>query len=143
MIQMMHLIALARALTLCISFLCMIVKSGQCPIMLSTWTFKRTVQAARQAYAQLALIDAEAASGNDLTQLFVNRDEFPEVFQRQAELATAQSKLQDLLPMLAKRIGVAKLSYTSVQNQVRSDNVHSTCVRLSPCASSAIRLPAR
>jgi hypothetical protein len=77
-------------------------------------------QMAQQARAQLALIDAAAAAENNMEALFVSQRDFPEVFQRHAELAAAQAALDGLLPGLAKRIGVAKLSYLTVHNQVRT-----------------------
>ena len=83
------------------------------------------LQMADAAREQLALIDAAAAADNDLTHLFASRARFPAVFERHAELDASRRALEDQLPALAKRLGVPKLSYSSVQNQVRVSPVDS------------------
>ena len=77
----------------------------------------------QQARTQLSLIKQSAAADNDLLQVFASQSVFPVVFQRHLELAAADKALRNLLPVLAKQVGVPKLSFTSIQNQVCCDNV--------------------
>lgn len=72
----------------------------------------------QQARSQLGLINPAAAAENDLTHVFESRADFPDVFERHAELRDADQAVHDLLPRLASQLGLPKLAYTSVQNQV-------------------------
>jgi hypothetical protein len=73
---------------------------------------------AEQAATQLALINTAAAAEGNLLRLFACQESFPEVFERHAELEAARRLLDAQLPGLAKTLGVPKLTYTSIQNQV-------------------------
>lgn len=76
------------------------------------------MQVASEASRLLLLLNADAASANNLTELFASKEAFPAVFQRREELEDALQALQGLLVDLAKQACVPKLTYTSIQNQV-------------------------
>jgi hypothetical protein len=71
-----------------------------------------------QARTHLEQLNEDAARTNDYVHLFNSEDRFPGVFRCRNELASAEQALEDLLPSLARRLGVHKLKYTSIQNQV-------------------------
>ena len=82
----------------------------------------------RHALEHLGLLNREAAAENDMLRLFASRERFPGVHQRHAELAAAEAALQDLLPGLAKLAGTHKLTYKSIQNQVRGSGQGEACL---------------
>ena len=82
------------------------------------------MQMVRHAREYLSLIDEEAAAANRYTDVLVSEARFPDVFACRRALAEAEKALQNLLPAISKQAGVGKLSYTSVQNQVRLVHAH-------------------
>lgn len=64
-------------------------------------------------------IDVHAASSNDIINLFVDEEEFSDVFEKQREVSIAEESLKNLLPQLANELGMGnqRVEYVHVHNQ--------------------------
>ena len=69
------------------------------------------------AQERLSCIHAPAAEKNDKVGLIRSRERFPALAQCRDAEADCQAHLSDLLPKLAKQIGVPRLEYKSLLNQ--------------------------
>lgn len=97
-----------------------VIWHGACKYASGSLTCPHCMQVVRHAHEHLAVLDHAAAAENDMLRLFTSRARFPGVFQRHEELVASERALEELLPGLAKLAGTHKLTYKSIQNQVRA-----------------------